>query len=86
MTKVIHIRDQQRTPNEVYIGRGSIWGNPFVIGRDGSRDEVIEKYREYAKDNPRIKQCLDTIRGCTLVCYCKPQACHGDVLIEMLGE
>jgi len=32
---------------QVYIGRPSKWGNPFVIGRDGSRADVIAKYRTW---------------------------------------
>jgi hypothetical protein len=39
---------------DVYIGRGSKWGNPFVIGKDGDRDEVIAKYREWIKTQPQL--------------------------------
>tara|TARA_Y100000310_G_C20629334_1_gene787715 strand:- start:1058 stop:1327 length:270 start_codon:yes stop_codon:yes gene_type:complete len=86
MTKVIHIRDGQDTPDEVYIGRGSMWGNPFKIGRDGDRAGVIEKYRDYAKKNDRLLKHLEELRDKTLMCFCKPHACHGDVLIEMLED
>ena len=34
----------------IYIGRGSKWGNPFVIGKDGTRAEVIEKYGQWLAD------------------------------------
>ena len=87
-TRVVHCKE----PYDVYIGRrttqlpGSIWGNPYVIGRDGTRDEVIEKYRKYILDKPEILSQLETLRGKTLGCWCKPQACHGDVLVELLGE
>ncbi len=66
----------------VYIGRGSKWGNPFRIGEHGSRDEVIEKYREYITggDGRDLLNHLHELRGKTLVCYCHPQGCHGDVL------
>jgi hypothetical protein len=84
MTKVIHIRDKIGSSDEVYIGRGSKWGNPFIIGQQGTRAEVISMYREYAKGFH--KDGLEILRGKTLVCYCKPQACHGDVLIELLGN
>ena len=67
----------------VYIGRGSKWGNPFVIGRDGNREEVIEKYRAYMTDqSPILFGDLAELVGKQLVCYCKPLACHGDVLVE----
>lgn len=69
---------------DVYIGRGSIWGNPFVIGKDGTREEVIEKYREYAATNKVIIDNLPKLDGKILGCFCAPLPCHGDVLAEML--
>ena len=72
-------------PYDVYIGRGTKWGNPFKEGKDGTREEVIELYRQYAKNNPDIANCLDEIRGKRLGCSCKPQPCHGDVLVEMIN-
>jgi hypothetical protein len=89
MTKVVHCK---REAFDVYIGRparglkGSIWGNPFVIGRDGTREEVIVKYRTYILSKPELLEQLESLRGKTLACWCKPLACHGDVLIELLGE
>ena len=85
MAKVINIRDKKGTPDEVYIGRGSKWGNPFAIGPDGTRGEVIEKYREYIM-RTELPEQVNELSGKTLVCYCKPHSCHGDVLIELLGE
>ena len=69
---------------DVYIGRGSKWGNPFVIGRNGGRAEVIAKYRRYLW--ARIEQgqvSLDdllALDGKRLGCFCKPLPCHGDVI------
>lgn len=71
--------------NAVYIGRGSAWGNPYVIGRDGDRAEVIAKFRVWAKQAIG-KEWLAPLVGKDLVCYCAPLACHGDVLLEMIGE
>ena len=68
----------------VYIGRGSKWGNRFVIGRDGNREEVIRKYREWILKNDRLLNCLVELKGKVLGCYCKPLACHGDVLVELV--
>ncbi len=67
----------------VYIGRGSKWGNPFVIGRDGNREEVIEKYRNRLMFDDMVLEVKELI-GKDLVCYCAPQACHGDVLMEFI--
>ena len=85
MAKVINIRDKKGAPNEVYIGRGSKWGNPYKIGVHGTREDVVKKYDSYARLN-FYPEDLDELRGKILVCYCKPKSCHGDVLIELLGE
>lgn len=78
-----------------YIGRGSMWGNPFVIGRDGTRDEVIEKYTNYFVSNlPLIFETFDLRVGAgtyslqnphrlLLVCYCAPNKCHGEVVAKV---
>jgi hypothetical protein len=83
ITRVINIRSGE--PYDVYIGRPSLWGNPFKIGRDGTRDEVIEKYREWAAHNHAVQANLHNLKGKVLACYCKPEACHGDVLVEMVN-
>lgn len=67
----------------VYIGRPSKWGNPFVIGKHGTRAEVIAKYRSYILSVPNLRRSLGELRGKDLVCWCSPEACHGDVLIEL---
>ena len=71
------------TSDLIYIGRPSKWGNPFRIGRDGTRDEVIAKYREWIAQQPKLLAALPELRGRSLVCWCKPNACHGDVLVEL---
>lgn len=65
----------------IYIGRPSKWGNPFVIGSDGTREQVIEKYEQYLYLSGLINQ-VDELRGRDLVCYCAPLACHGDILLR----
>ena len=67
----------------VYIGRPSTWGNPFVIGKDGDRAEVIAKYRDWLSNNTVLMAALPDLRGRDLVCFCAPAPCHGDVLLEM---
>ncbi len=86
---VINVKDKQAKAEAqdaglyVYIGRGSKWGNPFKIGRDGSREEVIKKYENYIMNKPELLAGLHELRGKTLGCYCKPAACHGDVLARL---
>ncbi len=79
--KVVHCNKE---PYDVYIGRGSRWGNPFRIGKDGTRDEVLEKYRQYILANPDLILHLPELLGKTLGCWCKPLRCHGDILNEIL--
>lgn len=68
----------------VYIGRPSKWGNPFVIGRDGNREEVIKKYKEYVMKNKELIQIIKSeLKGKKLNCWCSPLPCHGDVLAEI---
>jgi len=83
MPRVLNKRYDLMPPGgSVYIGRPSPWGNPFVIGRDGDRDEVIEKFRVYLVNNPELLNRVRVeLRGKDLVCFCSPEACHGDVLL-----
>jgi hypothetical protein len=74
--------------HDVYIGRGSIWGNPYAIGFDGDRDEVIRKYR-YDFDRGFLKFSKEDaleLKGKALGCHCKPAACHGDVIAEYINS
>lgn len=80
MTVVVHKNEQ----HDIYIGRPSQWGNPFEIGKDGTRREVIDKYRKYISTNKELLSDIESLRGKRLGCWCKPLACHGDVLVEML--
>ena len=88
MCKVLNARQDGKhaSATRVYIGRPSKWGNPFVIGRDGSRAEVIAKYRTWIVAQPALMNTLDELRGRDLVCWCAPLACHGDVLIELANR
>ncbi len=80
---VVHCK---RDKYDVYIGRGSKWGNPFHIGHDGDRVQVIEKYKTYILNKPELLACLPELDGKVLGCYCKPLACHGDVLAKLIEE
>ena len=71
---------------DVYIGRPSKWGNPFAIGRDGTRAQVIEKYRAWIVTQPALMSALPELEGKILGCWCSPLPCHGEVLIDLLNE
>ena len=69
----------------VYIGRPTQWGNPFIIGKDGNRAEVIAKFRAYAEKRLVLEpEWLEPLRGANLSCYCYPERCHGDVILNIL--
>lgn len=80
MTRVVNKRTDQF---DVYIGRPSPWGNPFVIGRDGTREQVINSYERWFISQPElVERARKELKGRTLGCWCKPLACHGDVLVK----
>lgn len=87
LTKVIHIRDAHMHDNVVLIDRTTKYGNPYVVGKDGSRQQVYELYKNYLLTN---KDLCDTVykelRGKTLACWCKPKKCHGDVIVEYINK
>ena len=86
-TKVVHCKKEKY---DVYIGRPSIFGNPFEIGKDGTRKEVIKLYKKHfyylLEKDERFKWEVLGLKGKTLGCWCKPQDCHGDVIVEYLND
>ena len=82
-TRVVHCKKESY---DVYIGRPSPWGNPFRIGKDGSREEVIEKYREWIYTQYHLIQAIPELKGKRLGCWCHPEPCHGDVLVQLAEE
>ncbi len=61
----------------LYIGRGSKWGNPFIIGRDGDRAAVITKHQKWLENRPELLATIGELRGRDLACFCAPCGCHG---------
>lgn len=81
MNLVVHCK---KSTYDVYVGRPSKWGNPFEIGKDGTREEVIGKYKEWLFDNDELLSCIQQeLKGKTLGCWCAPSACHADILLEL---
>lgn len=83
MTTVVNLTKEK---HDIYIGRPSKWGNPFVIGRDGTRKQVIQKYKNHLLKSPYLLVSLGELKNKKLGCYCKPAACHGDVLAELTNQ
>ena len=80
-TTVVNINNSE---HEVYIGRASRWGNRFVIGIDGTRLEVIKKYKDWLLGNKKLMNDIMELDGKILGCHCKPKRCHGDVLVDII--
>jgi hypothetical protein len=93
--RVVHVK---KDSYDVYVGRGrdSVWGNPFRIGVDGGREEVIEKYKAWITrggGRPLLRR-LGELEGATLGCWCAPKGglaahedpvvCHGQILLKLL--
>lgn len=91
MTRVVN---KYKEPYDVYIGRGSPWGNPFthLIGGTsatwlvGSREEAISRFAVWIQMQPELLARLPELKGKTLGCFCKPKACHGDILARLADD
>jgi hypothetical protein len=100
--KYDNLKEWMADPNNVYIGRkgvvlidgkrfppqDSIFANPFKVGRDGTREEVIDKYKQelIAKvvSGEITEEDVLNLKGKTLGCWCSPEPCHGDILLKLL--
>ena len=91
-TTVVSIRKKRGQPRfhcDVYCGRPSIYGNPFLIGRDGDRKQVLEKYKKYFYEKIKDPYFLEKVlylKGKVLGCYCSPLECHCDIIAEYLNN
>lgn len=81
--KVVHCK---KSVFDVYVGRPSKWGNPFVIGPDGDRNMVIDKYEKWLRGNTQLMKEVKELKGKVLACWCAPAKCHGDVLLKIANE
>lgn len=82
-------------PQSLYIGRemsfyvkgavGSKWANPFSVKKYG-RERCLALYETYIRTTPELYSALEELRGKELGCWCKPEGCHGDVLLRLLQE
>lgn len=70
---------------DVYVGRPSPFGNPFKIGRDGTRQQVLAKYEEHLFKHPKlVARARKELKGKKLGCFCKPKACHAEILAKYI--
>ena len=99
MTRVANIYhlplDWKDDPKYVYIGRAGrgldgTFGNPFRLGPDERRGVTLTRYGQWLserlEDDPEFRDKVVALHGKVLVCFCKPQACHGDYLAAAADE
>lgn len=85
----VYSRRKGATPppsDAVYVGRPTIYGNPFVVGVDGQQGDCVELYRKWIFDSEQdwLRLAIrDNLKGRNLECWCKPLPCHADVLLEI---
>lgn len=86
-TVIVNLKHEQC---DIRCDRSSLYGNPYRIGRDGTREEVIEKYKKYFYDkierNHDFRKSVLYLKGKILGCYCKPLNCHCDIIVEYLDK
>jgi hypothetical protein len=83
--KIVHCKKQKY---DIYCGRPSIFGNPFELGKDGDRLEVIQKFKDYflnkINTDLQFKIAVDKLKGKVLGCWCYPKDCHTRIIIDYL--
>jgi Domain of unknown function (DUF4326) len=98
-TTIVNLKGHRDDPgyaDVIYVGRAMHRGgwqltasplaNPFRPGPDGSREEVVAKYRAYLLGRPDLLALLPELRGHRLGCWCAPRPCHAEVLAELAGN
>lgn len=82
---VVKVVNRKKERYDVYIGRGTQAGNPFIVGPDGDNEECVRKYRKYfywrLEWDEDFKKYIMSLKG-IMGCWCKPLPCHGDVIAE----
>lgn len=68
---------------DVYIGRPSVWGNPFKIRPGFGRPAVIRAYETWLSGKKELLARLPELKDKRLGCHCAPLPCHGDVLARL---
>ena len=90
MTEQCTVVHCKKSPYDVYVGRPSVYGNPYKVGVDGVRGECVELYRElfYTDQMKPVRELVErTIKpGTILGCWCSPNKCHGDVIAEYVNN
>ena len=91
MARLVHCKKEKY---DIYIGRPSLWGNPFSH-KDGTLatykvdtvEEAISRYEQWVMEQPEILEAIYNLNDeAVLGCWCYPKPCHGDVILKILSE
>lgn len=84
MPKVYNKHHGDAPEGAVYVGRGTVWGNPHKITDTCDRKTALALYKAWLKRSPFLLELISKeLRGKDLVCYCAPKPCHADILLEI---
>lgn len=82
--KVVNKRKERYTH---YIGRPSVFCNPYIIGKDGTREQVVQMFEDYARNNHELLSAIKKLpEDAILGCFCFPEPCHGDIIVKLWHE
>jgi hypothetical protein len=81
--RVLNKKTDRIPPGAFYCGRPGPLGNPFVIGRDGTRDDVVNKHNAWIQTQHELLELIATLEGRDLVCFCAPLRCHCDNILRI---
>ena len=95
-TTVVNLKHYVGIVKPEYIGKQysdkkgtwkeSVFANPFLVGKDGNREQCLKKYEKHVRSSPEIWRELPNLKGKVLGCWCHPKPCHGDILIKLIRE
>lgn len=87
MPKVYNKHHNDAPEGAIYVGRGSVWGNPYYIDANHSREQVLELYTSYLQARPLFRSKIkERLAGKDLICFCAPQPCHAEILMKIANE
>ncbi len=88
---VVFVTNEETGNKERFPKFSSVFANPFKVGKDGTREEVIALYRDYTEE--KLEKATEqelieliSMKGKNLGCWCHPEPCHGDVLLELIEK
>lgn len=77
-------KNTDNVKDAVYIGRPSKWGNPFAMRDESDRVRVLNDYKDYLIENPSLMEDMKKeLSGKDLACFCSPNPCHGDIIVQV---